>query len=42
MMFGLSQRVQEISPSPTLVIDTMIKEMVAQGETIINLSVGEP
>lgn len=42
MMFGLSQRVQEISPSPTLVIDTMIKEMVAQGENIINLSVGEP
>jgi aspartate aminotransferase len=41
-MFGLSQRVKEISPSPTLVIDTMIKELVAQGENIINLSVGEP
>lgn len=41
-MFSLSKRVKEISPSPTLAIDTMIKELVAKGEDIINLSVGEP
>lgn len=41
-MLNVSKRVKEITPSATLSIDTMIKEMVANGEDIINLSVGEP
>lgn len=42
MAFGLSRRITSIASSPTLAIDTKTKELVAQGQDIINLSVGEP
>jgi aspartate aminotransferase len=42
MAFGLSERVKNISPSPTLSIDTKTKAMLAEGIDVINLSVGEP
>lgn len=42
MPFGLSSRVKNIAPSPTLSIDAKTKELVAQGRDIVNLSVGEP
>jgi aspartate aminotransferase len=42
MPFGLSNRVKEIAPSPTLAIDTKTKQMIAEGVDVINLSVGEP
>src|SRR3569832_1749881 len=42
MMTVLSKRVSEIAPSATLAIDTRVKELIQNGEDIINLSVGEP
>jgi aspartate aminotransferase len=42
MAFGLSDRVKNIAPSPTLSIDTKTKAMIAEGLDVINLSVGEP
>ncbi|PWK16376.1 pyridoxal phosphate-dependent aminotransferase [Tumebacillus permanentifrigoris] len=42
MAFGLSDRVKNIAPSPTLSIDTKTKAMIADGLDVINLSVGEP
>ncbi|MBL0385327.1 pyridoxal phosphate-dependent aminotransferase [Tumebacillus sp. ITR2] len=42
MAFGLSDRVKNIAPSPTLSIDTKTKAMIADGIDVINLSVGEP
>lgn len=42
MAFGLSNRVREIAPSPTLAIDTKTKQLIAEGVDIVNLSVGEP
>ncbi|KEO83438.1 pyridoxal phosphate-dependent aminotransferase [Tumebacillus flagellatus] len=42
MAFGLSDRVKNIAPSPTLSIDTKTKAMIAEGIDVINLSVGEP
>jgi aspartate aminotransferase len=42
MSFGLSNRVKNIAPSPTLSIDTKTKAMIAEGHDVINLSVGEP
>ncbi|MDB5084008.1 MAG: aspartate aminotransferase [Bacilli bacterium] len=42
MALGLSRRVKEIAPSPTLAIDAKTKELIAKGEDIVNLSVGEP
>ncbi|MCX7569659.1 pyridoxal phosphate-dependent aminotransferase [Tumebacillus sp. DT12] len=42
MSFGLSERVKNIAPSPTLSIDTKTKAMMAEGIDVINLSVGEP
>ncbi|WP_237178960.1 pyridoxal phosphate-dependent aminotransferase [Paenibacillus sp. MMS18-CY102] len=41
-MTVLSKRVSEIAPSATLAIDTRVKELIQNGEDIINLSVGEP
>ncbi|MBO8127695.1 MAG: pyridoxal phosphate-dependent aminotransferase [Peptococcaceae bacterium] len=38
----LSKRAQEISPSPTLAIDTRAKELKASGVDVINFGVGEP
>jgi len=42
MAFGLSDRVKNIAPSPTLSIDTKTKALIAEGRDVINLSVGEP
>jgi len=42
MSFGLSDRVKNIAPSPTLSIDAKTKAMIAEGIDVINLSVGEP
>jgi aspartate aminotransferase len=42
MAFGLSDRVKNIAPSPTLSIDAKTKQMIADGIDVINLSVGEP
>jgi len=38
----LSARVRAISPSPTLAIDSMTKQMIREGKDVINFSVGEP
>ncbi|MHB9144632.1 MAG: pyridoxal phosphate-dependent aminotransferase [Symbiobacteriia bacterium] len=38
----LSTRVRAISPSPTLAIDSLTKQMQREGKDVINLSVGEP
>lgn len=42
MSFGLSDRVKNIAPSPTLSIDAKTKAMIAEGIDVVNLSVGEP
>ncbi|ASS73763.1 aspartate aminotransferase [Tumebacillus algifaecis] len=42
MAWGLSDRVKNIAPSPTLSIDAKTKQMIAEGIDVINLSVGEP
>jgi aspartate aminotransferase len=42
MAFGLSDRVKNIAPSPTLSIDAKTKAMIAEGIDVVNLSVGEP
>ncbi|MGZ6502071.1 MAG: pyridoxal phosphate-dependent aminotransferase [Tumebacillaceae bacterium] len=42
MAFGLSDRVKNIAPSPTLSIDAKTKAMIAEGFDVVNLSVGEP
>ncbi|TCP57625.1 aspartate aminotransferase [Tumebacillus sp. BK434] len=42
MAWGLSDRVKNIAPSPTLSIDAKTKQMIADGIDVINLSVGEP
>lgn len=38
----LSQRAQNLKPSPTLAIAAKAKELAAQGHKVISLSVGEP
>lgn len=38
----LSQRAQNISPSPTLAIDSKAKQMIAEGIKVINFGAGEP
>ncbi len=38
----LSERARNISPSPTLTIDTRAKEMLAAGIEVINFGAGEP
>ena len=38
----ISDRAKRIKPSPTLAIDTKVKEMQAKGLDIINFGVGEP
>lgn len=40
--YELSQRVQAVTPSPTLVVSRKAKEMQAQGIDVINLGMGEP
>ncbi|ARU60644.1 aspartate aminotransferase [Tumebacillus avium] len=42
MAWGLSDRVKNIAPSPTLSIDAKTKQMIADGVDVVNLSVGEP
>ena len=39
---SLAERVSKISPSSTLSLNARVRELVKQGEKIINLSVGEP
>ena len=39
---SLAERVSKISPSLTLSLNARVRELVRQGEKIINLSVGEP
>ncbi|MCB0343172.1 MAG: pyridoxal phosphate-dependent aminotransferase [Pseudobdellovibrionaceae bacterium] len=41
-MIKLSQRVSELKPSPTLALAAKAKELKAQGNDVISLSVGEP
>lgn len=38
----LSQRVNNIKPSPTIAIATRADELIAEGKPIVNLSIGEP
>ena len=38
----LSSRIEKVSPSETLALNALIKQAVAQGEKIVNLTVGEP
>lgn len=38
----ISNLINEINSSPTLEMDTKVKEMIASGQDIINMSVGEP
>lgn len=38
----LSQRTKAISPSPTLAMDAKTKQMISEGISVINFSVGEP
>lgn len=38
----LNQRSKNLSPSPTMAIDTRAKQLLAQGIDVVNLSVGEP
>jgi aspartate aminotransferase len=37
-----SARATALAPSPTLLLDTKLKEMSAQGENVLNLCAGEP
>ena len=37
-----SNKVQQIEASPTLVLVSKAKELIAQGKDVISLSVGEP
>lgn len=39
---NLSQRVTDIVPSPTLILDATAKRMIREGHDVVNLSVGEP
>lgn len=41
-MKSLSTRAQNISPSQTVAIDTLAKELIAQGKDIVSLGAGEP
>ncbi|RDV83980.1 pyridoxal phosphate-dependent aminotransferase [Ammonifex thiophilus] len=41
-MRGLAERAQKLSPSPTLSVDTKAKELLRQGEKVINFGAGEP
>jgi aspartate aminotransferase len=38
----ISTRAKNLSPSPTLSLNSKVKTLKAQGEKIINLTVGEP
>lgn len=38
----LSSRIQKVIPSATLALDALVKQAVAQGKKIVNLTVGEP
>ena len=38
----VSQRIQAVAPSATVTINSLAKQLAAQGQDIINLSVGEP
>jgi aspartate aminotransferase len=38
----ISKRAKNLSPSPTLSLNSKVKELKAQGEKVINLTVGEP
>jgi len=38
----LSERVRNISPSPTLAVDARAKQLLAQGVDVVNFGVGEP
>lgn len=42
MAFRLSQRVQRIKPSPTLMIDSKAKKMIADGIDVVSFGAGEP
>ncbi|ACX52482.1 aminotransferase class I and II [Ammonifex degensii KC4] len=41
-MRKLAERAQKLSPSPTLSVDTKAKELLRQGERVINFGAGEP
>lgn len=38
----LSSRIEKVNPSETLALNALIKQAVAQGKKIVNLTVGEP
>ena len=42
MALGLSKRIQQIAPSPTLSMDTKTKALIASGVDVVNLTAGEP
>lgn len=42
MTLKLADRVRQMAPSPTLMIDTRTKELIAAGHNVLNFSVGEP
>lgn len=42
MTISLSQRVQRVKPSPTLSLNARVTQLKAEGQDIINLTVGEP
>lgn len=41
-IFMLSQKVLSLKPSPTISLDAKVKELEAQGVSIVNLGLGEP
>lgn len=41
-MTVLAERMHQIKPSATLIVDTRAKELKSQGQDVINLGVGEP
>lgn len=38
----LSKRINSVSPSATLAISTLTKQMKAKGQDVIDLSIGQP
>jgi aspartate aminotransferase len=41
-MMQLSDRAKKLKPSPTVALNTLAKELAAQGKDIINLAVVDP
>jgi len=38
----ISKRIQQLKPSPTLGLDTKVKQLQAKGISVVNLGLGEP